>query len=86
MAASSENGAGKRLNEGGSTRANVPARRRLRMPMRLLPRVGERPAGADMGVLAALDRLSLSFLVGDLGFSMERGRDELVLRGLLYME
>lgn len=76
MAASREKGVVNRLKDGGSMR---PARRRLRMPMRLLPRVGERPAGADMG---ALDRLLLSFLAGDLGFNMERGCGETALTGL----
>jgi len=57
-AASSENGAAEpRLNEGGSTRLlpkGPPVRRRERMPMRLdpgAPRVGERPAGAESGVV-----------------------------------
>lgn len=51
--------------------------------MRLLPRVGERPAGADLGVLVPRDALLLSFLAGDLGFRMDRGRDDAPLRGLL---
>lgn len=43
--------------------------------MRLLPRVGDRPAGADLGVLEPRGTLLTSFLVGDLGFRMERGRE-----------
>lgn len=85
MAASSENGAENRLKDGGSTRANVPVRWRLRMPTRLLPRVGERPAGADIGV-ADLESLLLSFFAGDLGFRMDRGRDGAARTGLLYVE
>lgn len=83
MAASREKGAGERLNEGGSARAKAPFRRRLRMPIRLLPRVGERPAGADLGVLAPRDTLLLSFVAGDLGFRIDRGRAGAPLRGLL---
>lgn len=45
------------------------------MPTRLLPRVGERPAGADLGVLEPRDTLLMSVLAGDLGFRMDRGRD-----------
>lgn len=75
MAASRENGVEERLNVGGSIRVKVPVRRLLRMPIRLLPRVGERPAGADMGVLEPRDRL-LSFLAGDFGFRMDRGRGD----------
>lgn len=56
-----------------------PVRRRLRMPIRLFPRVGERPAGADMGVIDALDRLLAIFRVGDFGFRMDRGREEAAL-------
>lgn len=82
MAASRENGVDERLNAGGSIRVKVPVRRLLRMPMRLLPRVGERPAGADMGLPAPRDRL-LSFLAGDFGFRMERGRDDAPFIGLL---
>lgn len=52
--------------------------------MRLVPRVGDRPAGADMGVLDRV--LLMSFLAGDFGFRMDRGRGEAALRGLLYME
>jgi hypothetical protein len=51
-AASRENGAAEpRLKDGGSTRAKdpPPVRRRERMPIRLEPRVGERPAGAERG-------------------------------------
>lgn len=43
--------------------------------MRLLPRVGERPAGADMGLLEVLAKLLATFLTGDLAFRMVRGRD-----------
>lgn len=59
-----------------------PARRRLSMPMRLLPRGGERPAGADIGLLEVWARLLAIFLAGDLGFRMERGRVMATLRGL----
>lgn len=73
MAASREKGAGDKLKEGGSTRVHgLAVRRRLRMPMRLFPRVGDRPAGAERGELRAT--FVLSFAAGDLGFSMERGR------------
>jgi hypothetical protein len=54
--------------------------------MRLLPRVGERPAGADLGVLEPLDTLLLSFLTGDMGFKMDRGREGASLIGLLKSE
>lgn len=53
--------------------------------MRLLPRVGDRPAGADMGVLEPRERL-LSFLAGDFGFKMDRTRGDAPLRGLLKTE
>lgn len=86
MAASRENGVDDRLNVGGSIRVKVPVRRLLRIPMRLLPRVGERPAGADMGELGPRARL-LSFLAGDFGFKMDRTRgDAPPLRGLLKTE
>lgn len=85
MAASRENGVDERLNAGGSIRVKVPVRRLLRMPIRLLPRVGERPAGADMGLLAPRERL-LSFFAGDLGFRMDRGRGDGPFRGLLNTE
>lgn len=75
MAASRENGVDERLNVGGSIRVKVPVRRLLRIPIRLLPRVGDRPAGADMGALEPRDRL-LSFLAGDFGFRMDRGRGD----------
>lgn len=82
MAASRENGVDERLNVGGSIRVKVPVRRLLRMPILLLPRVGERPAGADMGEPEPRDRL-LSFLAGDFGFRMDRDRGVAPLRGLL---
>lgn len=82
MAASRENGVDERLNVGGSIRVKVPVRRLLRMPIRLFPRVGERPAGADMGVPEPRERL-LSFLAGDFGFRMDRGRGDALFRGLL---
>lgn len=85
MAASRENGVDERLNVGGSIRVKVPVRRLLRMPIRLLPRVGERPAGADIGELAPRERL-LSFLAGDFGFRIDRGRGDAPLRGLLKTE
>lgn len=53
------------------------------MPTRLLPRFGERPAGADFG-LAALERLLFNFFAGDLGFKIDRGREAVALMGLLY--
>lgn len=82
MAASRENGVDERLNVGGSIRVKVPVRRLLRMPIRLFPRVGERPAGADMGVPEPRERL-LSFLAGDFGFKMDRGRGDALFKGLL---
>lgn len=85
MAASRENGVDDRLNVGGSIRVKVPVRRLLRMPIRLLPRVGERPAGADMGVAEPRERL-LSFLAGDFGFRMDRERGDAPLRGLAKTE
>lgn len=84
MAASRENGVDERLNVGGSIRV-APVRRLLRMPIRLLPRVGERPAGADMGVVEPRERL-LSFLAGDFGFRMDRERGDAPLRGLAKTE
>lgn len=62
-----------------------PVRRRLRMPTRLFPRGGERPAGADMGELDVLDRLLAIFRAGDFGFKMDRGRGEAALTGLYEM-
>ena len=57
-------------NLGGSTRVNEEAvRRLLRIPMRL--RVGERPAGAESAVVAAV---VLSFATGDRGWSIGRER------------
>lgn len=85
MAASKENGVEERLNVGGSIRVKVPVRRLLRMPIRLLPRVGERPAGADMGLLVPRERL-LSFFAGDFGFRIDRGRGDAPFRGLLNTE
>ncbi len=81
-AASRENGAGApRPRAGGSTREKAaPVRRRLeRMPMRLEPRLGERPAGAESGDLA---RFVLSLAAGDLGWRSDRGRAEAVRPGL----
>lgn len=73
-AASRENGAAEpRLNEGGSTRLKgPPVRRRERMPARLEPRVGERPAGAERGDDLAREVLILA--AGDLGCRKVRGR------------
>lgn len=50
--------------------------------MRLLPRGGERPAGADMGELDVFKRLLAIFRAGDFGFSTDRGRGEAALTGL----
>lgn len=68
-------------NAGGSTRKCPPVRRRddERIPDRL-PRVGERPAGADKGVDLAIPVL---ILVGDLGFRYDRGRGVVALGALL---
>lgn len=65
-AASREKGAADpRLNEGGSTRPKeLPVRRFDRMPMRLDPRVGERPAGAEREVDLVMAVLILA--AGDL--------------------
>lgn len=52
------------------------------MPIRLLPRGGERPAGADTGLLEVLAKLLTILRTGDLGLSMERERDMAVLLGL----
>lgn len=52
----------------------LPKRRRLdKMPMRLLPRVGERPAGADRGGDLGT-RTPGFFIAKDFGFSIVRGR------------
>ena len=64
------------LKEGGSTRAKPLALRRERMPERL-PRVGERPAGAESGARGTEEVLSLE--MGDLGFRVARGRGRGVL-------
>lgn len=72
-AASSEKGTDEASgNDGGSTRVYGPmVRRRVeRIPDRL-PRVGERPAGAEMGEDLAAAVLSLA--MGDLGCRMRRG-------------
>ena len=49
--------------------------------MRLLPRVGDRPAGAVRG--DDLATLVLSLAAGDLGFRIDRGRGEEALTGLV---
>lgn len=83
-AASREKGAASpRLKDGGSTREYGPTvRRRLdKIPARL-PRVGERPAGAEMG--DDLGMWVLSLATGDLGCRVRRGVEEAeVLVGLV---
>ena len=59
------------LKEGGSTRPKPLARRR-EMPVRL-PRVGERPAGAERGTEV------VSLVRGDLALAVGRGRGRGVL-------
>lgn len=52
-----------------------------RMPTRLLPRVGERPAGAVRG--DDLATLVFNLAAGDLGLRIERGRGDEALTGLM---
>lgn len=79
-AASRENGVPvlERPKEGGSTREYAPVRRRdERMPV-FLPRVGDRPAGADRGDFV----MPVFNLVGDLGLRCDRDRGVAALGGL----
>lgn len=82
-AASSENGAEDALEElklGGFTRENAFVRWREERIPDLLPRVGDRPAGAERGV--DLAELMFSFETGDLGLSKDRARGAAALGGL----
>jgi hypothetical protein len=64
-----------RLKEGGSMREKGPAvRRRLDKIPERLPRVGERPAGAERG--DDLEMVVLSLAAGDLGWMVRRGVEE----------